>query len=250
MNPTGNTILITGGTSGIGLELAREFQALGNSVIIAGRRRQLIDAAVAANPGMTGYVLDVADPQAIEAFAAAVTAAHPALDMLINNAGIMKVEDLTGGPGYLADAEATVATNLLGPIRLTAALLPHFRTRPRSTIVNVSSGLAFVPLIATPTYNATKAALHSYSIALRHQLSDTTTEVIELVPPSVQTDLMPGHAEDAHALPLADFIAETMALFQRQPTPPEICVERVKFLRNAEAEGRFEQTLALVNAEA
>jgi len=248
MKPSGNTILITGATSGIGRELAQKFQALGNNVIIAGRRKALLDEVIAANPGMAGYVLDIEDPAAIRDFSARVTADHPGLNVLFNNAGIMKAEDLTAGTMDLGIVESTITTNLLGPIRLTAALLPHLRAQPQSTIVNVSSGLAFVPLVRTPTYNATKAAIHSYTISLRRQLQGSTVEVIELIPPSVQTDLMPGHAEDPHAMPLADFISETMALFQRQPTPPEIKVERLKFLRDAEAEGRFERTFEILNA--
>lgn len=246
MNPTGNTILISGGTSGIGRALAEAFQRQGNNVIIAGRRQQLLDEVTAANPGMAGYVLDVEDPQAILDVTARIAAEHPALNVLINNAGVMTAEDVPGGT-YLATAEATITTNLLGPIRLTAAVLPHLRRQAQSAIVNVTSGLAFVPLVATPTYSATKAALHSYTMSLRRQLADTTIDVIELAPPAVQTDLMPGHAQDPHAMPLKAFIDETMALFGQQPTPAEVLVEQVKFLRNAEAEGRFEQTLAAVN---
>jgi uncharacterized oxidoreductase len=247
MRSTGNTILITGGTSGIGRELAHEFHKLGNKVIIAGRRKALLDEVTAAHPGMTGYVFDVDDAQAIRAFAAKVTADHPDLNVLLNNAGIMKAEDLTAEAIDLSVTEASITTNLLGPIRLTAALLPHLRQRPQSTIINMGSGLAFVPLVITPTYNATKAAIHLYTIALRRQLQGTTVEVLELIPPHVQTDIMPGNAENPHAMPLADFIAETMAVFQQQPTPPEIKVQRLKFLRDAEAEGRFEQTLDILN---
>ncbi|MGK6319251.1 SDR family oxidoreductase [Sphingomonas sp. DT-204] len=247
MQTSGNTILITGGTSGIGRALAHEFHTLGNAVIIAGRRKASLDEVVAAHPGMTGYALDVDDARAIRDFAATVTADHPELNVLLNNAGIMKAEDLTAEHIELSVAETTIATNLLAPIRLTAALLPHLQRQPRSTIVNVSSGLAFVPLAITPTYNATKAAIHSYTIALRRQLRNTPVEVLELIPPAVQTDLMPGHAENPHAMPLADFIAETMAEFRRQPTPQEIKVQRVKFLRDAEAEGRFDETFANLN---
>lgn len=247
MKPSGNTILITGGTSGIGRELAHQFHGLGNKVIIAGRRKALLDEITSAHPGMVGYVLDVDDAQAIQDFAAKMAADHPDLNVLLNNAGIMKAEDLTAETIDLSVAEATIITNLLAPIRLTAALLPHLRRRPQATIINVSSGLAFVPLVGAPTYSATKAALHSYTISLRRQLRDTSVEVLELIPPSVQTDLMPGHAEDPHAMPLADFITETMAAFQEQPTPLEIKVKRVAFLRDAEAEGRFEQTLDMLN---
>jgi uncharacterized oxidoreductase len=247
MTPSGNTILVTGGTSGIGRELAIRLHQAGNTVIVAGRRQALIDELTAAHPGMSGYVLDVADGEAIQTFAAQVVADHPALNVLFNNAGIMVAEDLTAAAGFLATAEATVVTNLLGPIRLTAALLPHLLAQSRAAILNTTSGLAFVPLAATPTYSATKAALHSYSQSLRHQLRHTAVEVIEVAPPGVQTDLMPGHAENEQMMPLADYIDETMALLTQQPTLVENTVGRVQFLRRAEAEGRFDQAFAALN---
>jgi len=247
MNPSGNTILITGGGSGIGRALAEALHALDNRVIIAGRRREALEATTAANPGMASLTLDVEDPAAIRAFAREVTAAHPALNVLVNNAGIMRAENLEAQPEHLGDAEAMVTTNLLGPIRLIAALLPSLQKQPRSTIINVSSGLAFVPLALTPTYSATKAALHSYTQALRHQLKGTSTEVIELVPPGVQTDLMPGSATNPQMMPLAEFTAEVISLLKARPDAPEICVERVKFLRLAEASGRFDATFEALN---
>lgn len=246
MTPNGNTILITGGASGIGLALAVALEAAGNRIIIAGRRRDALAAATAAHPGFASYVLDVADPTALTTFAAQVVQDHPALNVVIHNAGIMRPEGLTEAT-HLADAEAMVATNLLGPIRLTAALLPHLMAQPAASIVNVTSGLAFVPLTITPTYSATKAALHSYSQSLRHQLRDSAVEVLELAPPAVQTDLMPGHAENPGAMPLADFIAEVVGLMAAQPTPGEICVERVKFLRNAEATGSHDRVFGMLN---
>jgi uncharacterized oxidoreductase len=250
MRTSGNTILITGGGSGIGRGLAEAFHKLGNRVIVAGRRRSALDETVAANPGMSAMQLDVERPDAIRDFARRVVTEHPDLDVLINNAGIMRPENLLDQPEALADAEAMVVTNLLGPMRLTAALLPALRRRPRSAIVNVSSGLAFVPLAMTPTYSATKAALHSYTESLRAQLAGTTTEVIELAPPAVQTDLMPGQAASPHAMPLADYIAEVMSIFTSQPDAAEVCVERVKFLRDAEREGRYAQTFAALNGRA
>lgn len=238
MNITGDTILITGGGTGIGRALAEALHARGAQVIITGRREDVLKDTVAANPGMAWATLDVADAEAIPAFAAQLLQDHPGLNAVIHNAGIMKVEDLTAQPFDLATVDATVATNLLGPIRLTAALLPHLQAKPTATIMTVTSGLAFVPLAATPTYNATKAGLHSWTESLRHQLRDTAIEVLELAPPGVATDLMPGHAENPNSMPLADYTAEVIGLIERGDTPRgEILVERVKPLRFAEANG-------------
>jgi uncharacterized oxidoreductase len=245
MNITGNTILITGGGSGIGRGLAEELHALGNQVVIAGRRREALDETTAANPGIKSLTLDVEDPAAIRAFAAQAAAEFPAMNVLINNAGIMRPEDLLNQED-LTDAEAIVTTNLLGPIRLTAALLPHLVAQPQAAIVNVSSGLAFLPLAVTPTYCATKAAIHSYTQSLRYQLRKTQVEVIELVPPYVATHLMSG-ANDPRAMPLGKFIAEVMAIFKTQPTPAEICVENVKGLRFAAESGRYDAIFAGLN---
>ncbi|GJG89309.1 hypothetical protein tb265_44900 [Gemmatimonadetes bacterium T265] len=145
MRTTGNTILITGGGSGIGRGLAEAFTALGNEVVIAGRRAAALDRVVATNSGMRAIPLDVEDPDAIRAFGERVADEFPALNVLVNNAGIQRPENLTAPPDDLADAQAMVTTNLLGPIRLTAALLPLLRRQPRSTVVNVTSGLAFIP---------------------------------------------------------------------------------------------------------
>ncbi|MEP6714383.1 MAG: SDR family oxidoreductase [Terriglobia bacterium] len=239
MNITGNTILITGGGSGIGRALAESFHALGNKVIIAGRRQKALDETTAANPGMVSAVLDIEDPGAIRDFAARVSGDFPALNVLINNAGIMRAENLAAPQVDTADAEAIVTTNLLGPIRLTAALLPLLRKQPRSVVMNVSSGLAFIPLAMTPTYCATKAALHSWTQSLRYQLRQTATEVLELIPPYVATDLMSG-GSDPRAMPLGAFIGEVMEILKTQPTTTEICVERVRALRFAAEKGQYD----------
>ncbi|MGV8953984.1 MAG: SDR family oxidoreductase, partial [Cypionkella sp.] len=218
MQTTGNTILITGGGSGIGRGLAEAFHAQGNQVIISGRRQAAVDEVAAANPGMAAFTVDMADAASIAALATQVTAAYPGLNAVLNNAGIMINEDLLAAPAYLDTAEQTIATNLLGPIRLTAALLPHFLAQPQASVLTVSSGLAFVPMAATPTYSATKAAIHSYSQALRHQLRHTSVEVLEIAPPYVQTFLQGAHqASDPHAMPLEAFIEETMALLADGP---------------------------------
>lgn len=246
MNITGNTILITGGGTGIGRGLAEALHAEGNQVIVAGRRRRALDETTAANPGMRSLPLDIESPAAIRSLAARTTAEFPSLNVLINNAGIMRAENLTENAD-LTDAEATVATNLMGPIRLTAALLPLLRKQERSTIVNVSSGLAFVPMALTPTYCATKAGIHAYTLSLRYQLRDTATEVLELIPPYVATNLM-GGASDPRAMPLDKFIAEAMAILKTQPTPNEICVENVKNIRSAAENGKFDAVFHGLNA--
>ncbi|MCM8729617.1 SDR family oxidoreductase [Hephaestia sp. GCM10023244] len=246
MKLTGNTILITGGGSGIGGALAQRFHDQGNTVIVAGRRQKALDRVIAGRADMAAMTLDIADAAAIEAFARRVIADHPALNVLINNAGIMRFEELAHRSD-LADAETTIATNLLGPIRLTNALIDHLTARPDATIVNVTSGLAFVPLLTAPTYNATKAAIHSYTVAMRALLKGKV-EVIELVPPAVQTSLTPGQATRPGYQPLDAFIDEVMALFAQTPTPPEILVEQVRFLRDAEREHRFDETLVQLNA--
>jgi uncharacterized oxidoreductase len=244
MKTTDNTILITGGGSGIGRALAEAFHRLGNQVIIAGRGQKTLDEVTAANPGMKSLALDVSDPESIESFAAQLTTDYSSLNVLINMAGIMQPEDLLVEPVDFSTAEKTIATNLLGPIRLTAALLPLLRKQPRATIMNVSSGLAFVPLAMTPTYCATKAAIHSYTQSLRYQLKSTNVEVIELIPPYVQTTLMGDRqAADPRAMPLQEFIDEVMSILQNQPDAKEICVKNVQPLRFAAAGGqeKYEQ---------
>ena len=247
MNLTGNTILITGGGSGIGRGLAESLHALGNQVIVAGRRQHALDETTAANAGMKSLPLDIENPEAIREFAAKAVVEYPSLNFLINNAGIMRTEKLLVQQPDLVDAEAIVTTNLLGPIRLTAALLPHLLKQPRAAILNVSSGLAFLPLALTPTYCATKAGLHSYTLSLRYQLRSTSIEVLELIPPYVATNLMSG-ADDPRAMPLDQFIAEVMEILKQQPTPPEICVENVKRLRFAAESGKFDQIFNGLNA--
>jgi uncharacterized oxidoreductase len=234
MNLIGNTILITGGGSGIGLALAEQFHQRGNTVIVAGRRKAALVAAVAANSGMHSLVLDTSDAASIAEGVGKLTAEFPGLNAVVNNAGIMRMEDLKAGS--TADAEAIIATNLLGPIRLTAALMPQLLKQPSATILNVSSGLAFIPLTLTPTYCATKAALHSYSMSLRYQLKDTGIKVVEIVPPWVATELMGEKPTDPRAMPLDAFIAETMEILATDAD--EVCVKNVLFLRNAAANGK------------
>lgn len=239
MQMTGNTILITGGASGIGRALAQRFHALGNTVIIAGRREALLEEVVAANPGIKYAVLDIENAAAIQRFAQQIILEYPSLNAVVHNAGIMKTENLSDGK--LVDAEATIATNLLGPIRLNAALIQHLESQPQATIMTVSSGLAFLTLSLNPTYCATKAAIHSYTQSLRYQLKDSNVQVLELIPPYVQTELTGARqANDPHAMPLEDFISEVMQLLETHPEATEICVERVKPLRFAAENGDYD----------
>jgi uncharacterized oxidoreductase len=248
MNATGNTILITGGGSGIGRGLAEAFHKQGNQVIIAGRRQSVLDETTAANPGMKSLTLDIEDPAAIKAFAAKVVADFPKLNVLINNAGIMKLENLADDSLDLQAAESMITINVLGTMRLTAALLPTLKKQPSATIMTVSSGLAFMPLTLAPTYCATKAAIHSWSQSLRYQLRGTKIEVLEIAPPYVQTELGgPQQAADPRAMPLADYISETVALIDAPPASGEILVGNVLPLRWAEKNGNYEQVFENVN---
>ena len=245
MKITGNTILITGGTSGIGLGLARRFHAEGNTVIVAGRRETLLRQITAEHEGMDAVVLDIGDPLSIARCFTEVTTRHPELNVVINNAGVMVAEDLLDS-AHLPVAETTVATNLLGPIRMVAAFLPFLTARTDAAVINVSSGLGFVPLPMTPTYSATKAALHSYTQSLRVQLAATGVQVLELIPPAVQTDLM-GQTDSPQAMPLQAFLTEVMGIIRDQPDLVEICVDAVLALRTAEATGRHDAMLAMLS---
>ncbi|WP_428926059.1 SDR family oxidoreductase [Marinibacterium sp. SX1] len=244
---TDRTILITGGNSGIGHALARELQARGNRLIITGRKQASLQAVLDDNPGMAGYVLDVTDDAALAAFPARLIAEHPGLDTVILNAGIMEAEDYTATPVDLDVAERTIATNLTAPIRMAAAFLPHLRSRPHAALITVSSGLAFVPKAANPVYSATKAAIHSWTQSLRHQLRDTPVDVHEIAPPLVATDLTPGQSRLAAAMPLQAFTDEVIGLLSRDDIPDEVLVNRVGFQRNAEAEGRYDAAFAMIN---
>jgi uncharacterized oxidoreductase len=232
MKITGNTILITGGGSGIGRSLAEEFHNLGNQVIIASRREHMLQETVAANPGMEYLILDQDTPDGVRKLATVLQERFPKLNVLVNNAGIQRVEDMTSGE--FADAEATINTNLLGPMRLTAALIRQLMSQPQGAILNVSSALAMVPAARLPTYCASKAAMHSYTQSLRYQLRNTSIQVIEILPPWVQTELQGERGMNPKAMPLNEYISETMAILKNFPEATEVLVERAKPMRFAE----------------
>ena len=243
---SGNTIFIPGATSGIGLALALELRATGNTVVIGGRRTALLEQLAAEHPGLGTVTIDIADGTSIERAAAEVLTSHPDLNVLITMAGVMRVEDWTTA-GFLAGAEEVVTTNLLGTIRLVAAFVEHLQKQPDATLMTVSSGLAFTPLKVTPSYNASKAGVHMLTETLRLQLAGTGVRVLELEPPAVATDLIPGQKESPFAMPLDAFVREVLELLETQPEATEIQVERVKFLRYGEARGDYAETVAALN---
>jgi short-subunit dehydrogenase involved in D-alanine esterification of teichoic acids len=247
MKISGNTVFIPGSTSGIGLALAVELQARGNTVIVGGRRTELLERIAAGHPGLDTVQIDTADPASIDAASQEVLAKHPDLNVLITMAGIMRIEDWRKPESFLASAESVVTTNVLGPIRLIAAFTGHLQAQPDATIITVSSGLAFTPLRVTPSYNASKAAIHMLSESLRLQFAGTTVKVMELEPPAVRTALLPGQQDSEFAMPLDEFVAEAVALIEAQPDAREIQVERVKFLRYGEARGDYDQVVAALN---
>jgi uncharacterized oxidoreductase len=248
MNLTGNTILVTGGGSGIGRGLAEALHRAGNRVVIAGRRLDVLRAVADANPGIEYLRLDLAEPDSISRLAAELADRHPGLNVLVNNAGVMQTEDLlTGDPALAEVADQTVAVNLLGPVRLTTALLPVLLGRPRAAVVNVTSDLAFVPKAAAPTYSATKAGLHAYTESLRRQLRHTPVQVIEIIPPQVETDELAARQCGPHAMSVDAFVAEAMSLLHSQPDAGEIVVDAAKRLRFAARDAHYDDIFDAVN---
>lgn len=228
MQMTGNTIFITGGTSGIGRALAEQFHSLGNKVIIAGRRQALLDEVAAAHPGIEDVALDISDAADIDRVAAQLIRDYPTLNVLVNNAGIMPFDDPSG---RIDDAVSRqiLDTNLLGPIRLTSALIEHLKAQPRATIIHNTSVLAYVPIATNAVYSASKAALHSYALSQRFMLKGSSVSVQEIAPPWVDTDLI-KKSGDPRAMPLDAFIAETMKGLATDA--PEVFVEAVRALRD------------------
>lgn len=228
MQLTDNTVFITGSTSGIGRGLAEAFHKLGNKVIIAGRRKALLDEITAAHPGMESISFDITSEASIQEAALELVSRFPKLNVLINNAGIMPFDDPSG---IIDDSvsQSILTTNLLGPIRLTSALIEHLKRQPRSTVIHNTSVLAYVPLAGNAVYSASKAALHSYALSQRFMLRDTSVRVQEIAPPWVNTDLV-GKSEDTRAMPLDAFIAETMAKLASDDE--EIIVDAIREIRD------------------
>jgi uncharacterized oxidoreductase len=209
MQLTSNTILITGGATGIGLALAERFLSAGNRLVVCGRRPEVLTVLKSRHPEIETRVCDVSQASEREALAAWATATFPKLNVLVNNAGIQRRVQLRAEHDWIAMHEE-MAINLDAPLHLTSLFLPHLLKQTRAAILNVTSGLSFVPLAATPVYCATKAALHSYTLSLRHQLAGTAVEVIEVIPPAVNTDLG-GPGLHTFGVPVAEFADAAMS---------------------------------------
>jgi uncharacterized oxidoreductase len=197
MQITANTILITGGTSGIGLAFAKEFVHLQNEVIICGRREKRLEAIKEKFPRIIPRVCDITNTAEREALANWVLENYPDINMLINNAGIQLKIDLTNKTD-IDKVRAEVETNFIAPVHLTSLFAQHFKQKDEAAIINISSGLAFTPMASVAVYGATKAAIHSITLSLRHQLRNTPVKVFEIAPPAVDTELGYQNRQDIH----------------------------------------------------
>lgn len=233
MQTSGNTILITGGATGIGLALAAAFLKKGNTVIICGRRESKLQAAKAAHPGLHIRVCDVGNATDRTALFDWTTGQFPSLNVLINNAGIQREIDFRRGVAALDAGDSEIAINFEGVVHLTALFVPHLMKQPLAAVMQVSSGLAFVPMALAPVYCATKAALHSFSLTLRHQLKDTSVRVFEIIPPIVETELDQGAREKrGQKQPgIAPDVVAEQTLKSMAANAFEIAVARAKVLR-------------------
>lgn len=247
MNHTGNTIFITGGASGIGQALAYRWHDLGNKVIVAGRRREALEETVEQRPGMTFYEMDVTSRDDIAATTARLIGENPDLNVLVNCAGISGVEDPTTARD-LSQAANIVQTNLLGPICVIDALIDHLKGRPGAAIFVVSSGTAFVPFPTAPTYSASKAALHSYTLSLRALVKESV-QIIEIIPPQVATDLMDGLKDSPYSVPLEKFADDVMSQITSHAMTDEIVVDEVKPFRFAEKDDKVREILTAMVAD-
>ena len=240
MDTSNRTVFLPGATSGIGLALARHLRVAGSTVVVGGRRADLLETL--ADEGFTTVAIDVTDPASVDQARDTVLREHPGLDTVVTMSGVMLVEDLRD-PAHFAAAQLSVETNLLGTIRLVDAFTPHLLARGSGTIVTVTSGIGFLPFPLMPTYAATKAGVHAYSEALRAQLAGTGVEVTELVPPAVATSPEVERSNPA-ALDLEAFVTEVVGLLGADPTPHEILVEGVRMHRWAERDGTYDELVA------
>lgn len=245
MRLTDNTILVTGGGSGIGRGLAIALHEAGNGVVIAGRRIEALRAVADEYPDIDYLHLDLTDRRSIRRFVAEVERQHPDLNVVINNAGVMALEDLEAPDPDTASG--VIATNLLGPIVLTSLLIPRLKSQPDGAIINITSALAFVPMATAPTYSATKAGLHIYTESVRFLLQGSGIQVIEVVPPRVETEIDgPG---DAYTMTVDDFIDEMLCLMAAEPDADEVIVSAARGLREAERNGVYAEQFATVNPD-
>ncbi len=198
MKLSGRTVLVTGGSGGIGLGIAEEFHKRGSRVIVCGRDKKRLSAAEDKSGGITALQCDVGDGQQRKNLAAEVMRRFPDLDVLVNNAGIQRYVDLKKGYDELKSGGDEIAINLVSVVELTALFIGYLLKRPSAAIINVSSGLGFMPLVSTPIYSATKAAIHTYTLVLRQQLKDTSIRVVEIVPSMVDTGLNKEGRDAAH----------------------------------------------------
>ncbi|MFF4054007.1 SDR family oxidoreductase [Streptomyces chartreusis] len=239
MDLSNRTVLIVGGTSGIGRELARRFAAAGSTVAVGGRSPEALSEL--AEEGFGTISIDVTNSASVASARDAVLARYPELDTVVTMSGVMLLEDLRD-PAHFEAAATTIDTNLLGTIRVIDAFTPHLLRRGTGTLITVTSGIAFLPFPPMPSYAASKAAVHAYSEALRAQLDGTGVGVVELVPPAVATA---GQEKvNPHALPLDDFATEVMHLLALDPTPHEVLVKGVLVHRWAERDGTYDDLVA------
>lgn len=249
MNLTGNTILITGGSRGIGSALAEALHDRGNQVIITGRDRALLQAIGEQRPGLVALPLELGDPASLADLAEIVHARFPGLNVLIANAGISRPENLASGHWDDFDAEAIIDTNILGVLRTVATFLPLLTQQRSATLMATGSALAFLPLASFPTYCASKAFLHSWLVSLRHQLRHLPVEVLELSPPYVQTELTgEAQATDPRAMPVQEYVQQVLLKLERGDHPRgELLLEPDQARRWAERDGTYDTLFALMN---
>jgi uncharacterized oxidoreductase len=249
MNLRSNTVFITGGASGIGLGLAQAFYRLRNKVIIGSRRQDLLKQVCSAHEGMDYVVVDVGNPDQIQDVAGYLIEKYPSINRVINNAGIQRLIDFTSDNVSNELIEEEIGTNFTGLVQICAAFLPHLRKQNPASLINVSSGLGLTPLSKVPVYSATKAAVHSFTKSLRHQLKGTSVEVIELIPPSVATELRSGRNDSEHvgppAMPLDEYISQTMTALETNEQ--EIAVGSARFGLRATSNEEVSKIFSLMN---